>query len=136
MSASAELVCVPPDRVKEIWPHVLHLIAKAMERGRMGRFEDVQTDVLGGNAFLWLAIENGSVLASAVTKVTNEPGERLCTIVACGGYAFERWGRLIEGLEKYARAENCVAVEICGRPGWSRALKGYRTTKVIIRKGL
>jgi hypothetical protein len=135
----AELCCVDPAQVAKIWPHVADLIRRAMQRGRMGRFTDVEADVLGGNAYLWLAIDGGSVLATAVTKVTAEADERLCTIVACAGQGDNDWprfGALIEGLEEYARAEGCRALEICGRPGWSRRLKDYRLVKVVIRKDI
>lgn len=134
MSASVELCCVPPDGVPTLWPHVAHLIRRAMARGRMGRFADVEADVLGSNAWLWLAIENSVVLAAAVTKVTQEDGERLCTIVACAGHDWTKFGRLIGGLEDYARAEGCSAVEFCGRPGWMRRLPDYRVTKIVMRK--
>jgi hypothetical protein len=136
MSASVELSCVDPKQVASIWPHVGHLIRRAMERGRMGRFEDVETDVLGSNAYLWLAIDSGSVLAAAVTKVTAENGERLCTIVACGGHDWKKFGGLIAGLETYARAEGCRRMEIAGRPGWLRRLPDYRLAKIVIRKEL
>ena len=136
MSASAELSCVKPADVEKIWPHVSHLIAIAMERGGMGRFDDVERDVLGNNAYLWLAIDGSSVLATAVTKVTAEQDHRLCTIVACGGHAWDRWGALIEGLERYARAEGCKRIEICGRPGWLKRLPGYRLAKIVIQKEL
>jgi hypothetical protein len=133
---SAELSCVDPAQLPKLWPHVAHLIRRAMERGQMGRFADVEADVIGANSYLWLAIDSGSVLAAAVTKVTQDENGRLCTIVACAGYDWPRFGLLIEGLEKYARAEGCKAMEICGRPGWQRRLTGYRTVKVVIRKGL
>lgn len=133
---SAELSCVDPAQVPKLWPHVSHLIRRAMERGRMGRFADVEADVIGANAYLWLAVDSGSVLAAAVTRVTNEPDGRLCTIVACAGHDWPRFGFLIAGLEDYARAEGCAALEICGRPGWQRRLTGYRTVKVVIRKEL
>jgi hypothetical protein len=133
---SAELCCVDPVQVPKIWPHVSHMIARAMERGGMGRFEDVEHDVLTANAYLWLAIEGSSVLASAVTKVTAEKDHRLCTIVACGGHDWEHWGALIEGLENYARAEGCKRSEICGRPGWLKRLPDYRLAKIVIRKEL
>src|SRR6185312_6670683 len=83
--ASAELVCVPPDEVARLWPHIAHYIARAMARGGMGRFADVEADVLGANAYLWLALRADAILAAAVTKVTGEGASRLCTIVACGG---------------------------------------------------
>jgi hypothetical protein len=132
----AELGCVDPAQVSKIWPHVSHLIRRAMDRGGMGRFEDVQRDVLTANAYLWLAVESGSVLAAAVTQVTQQADHRLCTIVACGGLGWTRWGGLIEGLESYARAENCQRIEIAGRPGWRKRLPDYRLVKIVIRKEL
>jgi len=133
---SAELACVDPALVATIWPHVAHLIRRAMARGGMGRFADVERDVLAANAYLWLAIEAGAVLAAAVTQVTQGSDHRLCTIVACGGRDFARWGNLIEGLENYARAENCARIEIAGRPGWRRRLPDYRLAKIVLRKEL
>ncbi len=134
--ALATLSCVAPDDVPKIWPHISHMIKRAMERGGMGRFEDVERDVLTNNSYLWLAMEGSSLLASAVTKVTTEADHRLCTIIACCGHDWERWGGLIAGLEKYARAEGCGRIEICGRPGWVKRLPSYRTVKVVIRKEL
>jgi len=133
---SAQLCCVDPAQVATIWPHVSHLIRRAMARGRMGRFADVERDVLAADAYLWLAIEQGGVLAAAVTQVTQQDDHRLCTIVACGGRDFARWGGLIAGLENYARAERCARVEIAGRPGWLRRLPGYRLAKIVLRKEL
>ena len=134
--AKAELVCVDPAQVEKCWPRVAHLIRRAMERGGMGRFIDIERDVLGANAYLWLAIDDGAVLAAAVTQVTQQRGDRLCTIVACGGRGWARWGALIEGLEDYARAEDCARMEIAGRPGWRRRLPGYRLRKIVIAKEL
>ena len=135
-SAKAELCCVDPARVAAIWPHVAHLIRRAMARGGMGRFADVARDVLTANAYLWLAIESGAVLAAAVTQVAQQEGHRVCTIVACGGRDWRRWGALIAGLEDYARAEGCARVEIAGRPGWRRRLPDYRLAKIVMRKDI
>lgn len=107
-----------------------------MARGRMGRFADVEADVRGGNAYLWLAVDSDSVIAAAVTKVTQDDGGRLCTIVACAGHDWKKFGPLIAGLEAYARAEGCGRIEICGRPGWRRRLPDYRLAKIVIRKRL
>jgi hypothetical protein len=131
-----ELCCVDPAHVPIVWPHVSGAIHRAMMRGGMGRFVDVQEDLRVANANLWLAIEGNAVLAVAVTKVTAGESERVCTIVACAGRRWPRFGALIEGLENYARAEDCGAVEICGRPGWLRRLKDYRLVKAVIRKSL
>jgi hypothetical protein len=133
---SAELCCVDPAQVARMWPHVAHLIRRAMQRGGMGRFADVERDVLSADAYLWVAIDAGAVLAAAVTQVTQDNDHRVCTIVACGGRDLARWGGLIAGLEDYARAESCRRIEIAGRPGWLRRLSGYRPVKIVIRKEL
>jgi hypothetical protein len=135
-TSSVECACVDPAKVHVLWGHVAHFIRRAMERGGMGSFADVEHDVLFGNAFLWVATEPGVILAAAVTKVTAPGGKRLCTIVACGGHDWGRFGHLIAHLEQYAADEHCAALEICGRPGWVRMLAGYRTVKVVIRKEL
>ena len=130
----AQLSCVDPRQAAQIWPFVHDGIERAMDRGGMGSFKTVENDVLCGNAYLWLAIDAGHTMASAVTQVFGEDDRRYCTIVACAGQDWEKWGHLIEGLEQYAKAEGCKYVEICGRPGWLRRLPGYRLSKIIIRK--
>ena len=133
---SAELCCVDPAHVEKIWPHVAHLVRRAMERGGMGRFADIERDVLGANAYLWVALEQGAVLAAAVTQVTQENGRRLCTIVACGGRERARWLALKSALEDFARAEGCRAIRILGRSGWARLLPDYSTTRILLQKEL
>jgi hypothetical protein len=48
----AELLCVDPARMHEIWPHVVPLIAQAMRRGGMGAFADVERSLGQGRALL------------------------------------------------------------------------------------
>src|SRR5882762_99144 len=132
----AELVCVDPARVREIWPHVAHLIRRAMERGGMGGFAEVERSAGEGRALLWLAWDGAQILAAAVTELDLINGVKLCTIVACGGHGFERFGGLIGGLERFARAEGCARVRICGRRGWARWLPDYSVKRVILEKEL
>jgi hypothetical protein len=132
----AELVCVDPARVHEIWPHVAPLVARAMRRGGMGAFPDVERGVREGRALLWLAWDGKDILAAAVTQLDLVDGVKLCTIVACGGQGFARFGPLIRGLERYAEAEGCTRMRICGRKGWARLLPDYRIQRVIIEKEL
>ena len=131
-----ELVCVDPARVPEVWPHVAPLIARAMRRGGLGEVDDVRRGLAGGAALLWLAWDGERIVAAAVTELACVRGEKLCTIVACGGARFDRFGHLIGGLERYARAEGCARMRVCGRVGWRRRLPDYRLRAVIIDKQL
>lgn len=143
MAASAELYFVKPADVASYWPPVAHLIRRAIERGGMywentqAAFEYVEHDLMNERALLWLVVEGRSLSAATVTHVSEDRGHRVCTIVACGGHGWERWGkRMMDGLENYARAQNCKRMEICGRPGWRRRLPDYRVKKVLIGKSL
>jgi len=130
----------------QIWPHVSHLIESAMRRGRLSDFADVERAVLSGAHLLWLAAAltpspacgggqgGGAIYAAAVTALTSISGERVCTIVACGGRERARWLHLIATLEDYGRAEGCRAIRILGRRGWARLLPDYTTTRILLEK--
>lgn len=133
----AQAVCVDPLQVRRVWPHVAHLIERAIARGGLSDFEAVAADVLAGRSLLWLAWDGAEILAAAVTEIGRDrEGRRLCTIVGCGGHVFERWGFLVAELERYARAEDCAAVVIMGRKGWQRQLPSYRVQAIVLEKEL
>jgi hypothetical protein len=46
------------------------------------------------------------------------------------------WLSLIDGIEKYARAEQCEGVIVMGRPGWQRMLSGYKQRGTILERSL
>ena len=131
-----ECACVDPKHAHMYWGAAAALIRKAMERGGMGDCADVEHDVRNGASLLWFAYEGTDILAAAVTQLNMIQGKRTCTIVACGGEGFEKFGHLRERLETYARAENCSAMRVNGRPGWARLLPDYRTKCVILEKAL
>jgi hypothetical protein len=134
MSRSVELVCVPPDTVRKVWPRVCDLIYEAMRRGNLSGYQGVADLVLGGRGLLWLAWDGQKVHAAAVTALVATEWRKVCELIACGGKDLPRWLHLIEKIEDYARAEGCSAVRIVGRKGWQRMLTDYRTKRVILEK--
>jgi hypothetical protein len=130
------LICVAPEQVARVWPLVAHLIRAAMDRGRISAFADVERGVLGGAMLLWIAADTRAIAAAAVTVISSLNGERLCTIVACGGRERMRWLPLRHELEAFARAEGCRAIRIWGRRGWARECPDYRLTRILLEKEL
>lgn len=129
-----QLVCIPPHQAKQAWDLVGHFIVRAMERGGVGDAGPVYADVVAGRSLLWVALDQRGVAAAAVTEITEAFGQRICTIVACGGWRVWRWLHLINGLEDYARAEGCARSRIIGRKGWLRLLPGYKAKAIIMDK--
>jgi hypothetical protein len=104
-------MCIPPDKVTLVWPHVRDLIHAAIERGGLSSFRPIEERVLSGDALLWLAVaregavreaaaredgcdnrvrrerpdEDGArVQAAAVTELHRTEWRKVCVIVACG----------------------------------------------------
>jgi len=137
---SAELVCVDPQRVHEIWPTVAPLLRQATARTGLSAFADIERDVLAGNALLWVAVSGeGRVVtieAAASTCLQRTDAGKVCVITACAGHDMSRWLPLIAGIENYARDEGCNCVRIFGRKGWLRVLEGYLAAHIILDKEL
>jgi len=136
LSASVSALCIPSDRVKEVWAFAKGMIADAMHRGALGCFEDVEQEVLAGKALLWIAWDGFATHASAVTRIDKIGSDKVCIIVACGGRAINNWIGCLDMIEQYASAEGCRKVRIYGRPGWQRVLKQYEPFRVVLDKVL
>lgn len=132
----SELACVDPKRVHEIWPSVEPLIRSAILRTGLSAWQDVEYDILYGDALLWLATTGTEIEAAASTSLQDVDAGRVCVLTACGGSNMNHWLPLLLKIEKYAKDEGCFCVRIYGRKGWLRALDGYHETNVVIEKAL
>lgn len=130
-----KLGCVDPAQIEEFWPFARPLIEKAVKRTNLSRWADQEESILRGDQLLWLAHTGDAIQSAATTHLTKgEDGRPICTITACGGENMDQWLPLIEGIEKYARAEGCSCVRIFGRKGWSRVLEKYTTEHVVLER--
>lgn len=140
MPSSAELICVDPKRVHEVWPLAEPLLRRAIARTGLSAFRDIEREVLCGNSLLWLAVERKrrkfTVIAAASTRLQRTDAGKVCVITACGGKDMPRWAGLLGQIEDFARNEGCQCVRIYGRKGWLRALDGYAERNVILDKEL
>ena len=131
MPSSAELLCVDPARVGEVWEFAKWFIKAAIDRTELSEFEDIERQVLAGEQLLWLAWSD-RIEAAATTHLSRN----VCTLTACSGHERERWLPLFEQIEQYARKEGAKVMRIYGRPGWQRVLDGYKVEHVILEKDL
>lgn len=131
-----QCICIDPKFVDRVWPLVAHLIRAAMRKGRISDFADVERAVLAGRQLLWVAADTQAIWAAATIELSRANGEKLCTIVACGGRERARWLSLKKELEKFAKAEGCAAIRIHGRRGWAREFPDYRLTRILLEKQL
>lgn len=135
MQSSVDLVCVNPANIEQIWPQARLLIKAAIEHTGLSDFDHIESQVLSGDQFLWLAISD-HIEAAATTHLIKTSRKPVLIITACSGAQRERWLPLLATIEKYAKDEGASRVRIYGRRGWERALNGYRCEYVILEKVL
>jgi hypothetical protein len=122
--------------VREVWPHVEPLLRSALDATGLGKFQDVEDDILFGNALVWVAWSSRGIEAAASTALVATDAGLVCLITACGGTDLHRWLPLLRRIEDYAKAEGCKRTRIIGRKGWMRVLDGYHSDYVILDKSL
>jgi hypothetical protein len=131
-----DLVCVDPKRVHEVWHLAEPLLKSAILRTGLSAWQDIEYDILYGEALLWLCVDDGEILCAGSTALQDVDAGRVCVITACGGSNMKLWLPLLSKIEQYARDEKCIAVRIYGRRGWLRVLDGYHETNVVLDREL
>ncbi len=130
------LICVDPKRVHEVWEKAEPMLRAAILRTGLSSWQDIEYDILYGDALLWLVMDGERIDAAGSTSLQDVDAGRVCVITACGGSNLSNWLPLLSKIEQYARDEKCLCVRIYGRKGWSRALDGYHESNVVLDKEL
>ncbi len=134
MPSKAELLCVDPKQNEKFWPYVEPLLRPAIENVGLSDFDEFRSEILRGDALVWIAFDRGKIKSAASTVLQKVGPAKVCVLTACGGHGMNEWLPLIEKIEAFAKAEGCASMRIFGRPGWLRALDGYRKTAIVIEK--
>jgi hypothetical protein len=129
-----------PSEVLAYWPVIHEWIVSALNHG--GVFlvpEQVWSGLLLGQMVLWIALdESDQVHACAVTQIIQYPKIKCANYIVVGGREMDSWFHLITGIEEYAKANGCEAMESISRPGMAKRAReyGYLPLVSILRKVL
>lgn len=119
---------VPTSEVKDWWPTVAPMLepAIALSNGRADLISVLQW-LLDRRYLLWVAYpESRMVQAAFVTREARYPGKAMLCLDFCGGAEMHGW--MEEGtriFRAFAKDVGLDGVELYGRLGWQKALKGY-----------
>ena len=126
------IIQVPKEDIHLVWNEVEPLIKKALD--------DCYTadDILKGlikNSFQLFISWNKKVESAVVTEVAQYPQKRICRYFLAGGSNMNNWLEPIQTeIEKFAKLNNCQGIEVAGRKGWARKLKGYEQKIYLFSK--
>lgn len=135
-----KLLAIRPDLVSKVWPFIAHWIdALNDKRESWWRMPDPKAACENRDAQLWLIWDSaaGRARGAVVTQITTDSA-RVAEVPLVAGDNMADWLHLLDDLEEWARAENCVAMIGYARSGWARMLKdkGWRERARLIERKL
>jgi hypothetical protein len=89
-----------------------------------------------GNSQLWLVWSNERNECECAVVTSVIPHCAVCLIKACGGQGRQHWLGLLDEIEQWSKAQGCHTIRLYGRKGWSRILKDYKVTRLVMDKSL
>lgn len=99
--------------------------------------EDVIQQAKSRDCQLWSYHDKGIARGVVATRIHTTSIGKLCSIWVCIGVdANELIDGMLEEIERWAANIGCYAIEIVGREGWRRRLKGYERKAVVLEKRL
>ncbi len=117
---------------REILNRYRELIDRALAEGYgQMTFEDVVERLNSGEFQFWR-----SESSCVVTTIDIFPRIKQLTVIIGAGDLKEINDHIRPIIEEWARGIGCDTMLIMGRPGWQRALEGYRRTAVVLEKKL
>lgn len=127
---------IPAERVAANWHFAEPWVRSAVEEAAL--IETVDSYLarcLAQTAQLWL-IRDDCVIGAAITEVYDSPKGLTCAVPVVAAVGLDEIAPAFDQIEAWAKAEGCVRLEGCGRPGWPRALKsrGWRLLSVVVEK--
>jgi|TARA_E500000318_G_scaffold110959_1_gene127842 hypothetical protein len=126
---------VPREDINYVWQQVEPLIIRALDDSYTAR--DVLDGIIRNKFQLFISWENDKVESAVVTEVADYPRKRILRYVLAGGDNLDNWLEPIQNkIEEFATNNYCQAIEVAGRKGWLRKLKGFEQKIYIMSKEL
>ena len=124
---------VPSEDVEFIWCQVSSYLAEALDETYA--IEDIYEGLINDRMQLFISWNNDRVESAVVTEIAVYPQSKVLRYFLAGGTNLENWLERIQiVIEKFAKRENCTHIEVAGRKGWVRKLKGFKVKAYLLNK--
>lgn len=133
---SPAVVHIPTNAVADIWPLVAGWVGQVCDRADQDPAA-VLARCRDGRAQLWCVQSPAGLVAMVVTEIQQRPSGNVLNIWQCAGSGRKAWVQaVLAALESFARAHDCVRMEITGRLGWAADLPEWRRAAIVFTKEL
>ena len=124
---------VPSEDVEFIWSQIKPLLEKALDETYT--IDDIYKGLIEDRMQLFISWNDEKVESAVVTEIAQYPQSKVLRYFLAGGVNLENWlERIQKVIEKFAKKENCTHLEVAGRKGWVRKLKGFRVKAYLLNK--
>ena len=124
---------VPSEDVEFIWSQIKPLLEKALDETYT--IDDIYKGLIEDRMQLFISWNDDRVESAVVTEIAQYPQSKVLRYFLAGGVNLENWlERIQKVIEKFAKKENCTHLEVAGRKGWVRKLKGFRVKAYLLNK--
>tara|TARA_B100001939_G_scaffold103303_1_gene89273 strand:+ start:232 stop:633 length:402 start_codon:yes stop_codon:yes gene_type:complete len=124
---------VPSEDIEFIWSQIKPLLEKALDETYT--IDDIYKGLIDDRMQLFISWNDERVESAVVTEIAQYPQSKVLRYFLAGGVNLENWlERIQKVIEKFAKKENCTHLEVAGRKGWVRKLKGFRVKAYLLNK--
>jgi hypothetical protein len=135
--SSVELVLRHPEDARHLSDQELGWLSLALRGDPRGSLDGLLEDIELEEAQLWsVKDDHGETLMLIVTRILTYELCDTFEIQLAGGTRLRDCLQVVPDLERHARNLDCKLIELRGRPGWQRLMRGYRMRGVALEKEL
>jgi len=139
-SNSVKVLFVDKEDIDLVWDEVEPLVKVALKHSEGELLsEDLHPFLKEGEQQLWVAMEDGSIIACMVTEVISYPRKRILRVITIGGKdgkGIDKWYGFLPMVEGFALKAGCSSLEAWTRKGMARKLKDWNHSYMVITKDL
>jgi len=133
-------VLLSREQITEHWHQVKGLLQQALDHGvGESKLSDYLMHALEMKAQIWVVLdEKDLIVCAAITQFIDYSSQRSLHIVGVAGVDFQTWADQYYVVEKFAKDNNCLRVEMWGRQGWEKvlpkAVPGFKKVYTVMSK--
>jgi hypothetical protein len=125
------LVPVLPEQALQTWPTIIDLVESAIPSAG-GRYNslDFLSGVIKGYYHLWVIYDVRIPIGVIITQIAKYPRQKRLRYLLLAGKDIKSIMTHEPEFDRWAKSVGCAGAEMCGRLGWKRVLKHWKSDHI------